>query len=78
MCYRELKKIISDRGISNDKLAHLLGIGTDELISKLSGKTEFTLWEIKQIAEIFSLKNRQIMHIFFSKKFPKGNKLGAG
>ena len=78
MCYRELEKIIKDRGISNDNLAHMLGIGSDELKRKLIGKTEFTLWEIKQISKIFSLKKRQIMYIFFDEKFPKGNKLNAG
>lgn len=78
MCYRKLKKIIDNSKISNDKLAHLLGIDSDELSQKLAGKAEFTLWEIKRISEIFSLKGRQIMHIFFDKKFPKGNKSSTG
>ncbi len=73
MYYEELKKLINDRQFSNEALSQLLGINYDELDKKLNGETEFTLWEIKCISQIFSLKKSQIMHIFFNKKFPKGN-----
>ncbi len=78
MCYQELEKVIADNCISEKELSWSLGIDSDELRRKLTGETEFTLWEIKCLTEIFSLKKRQIMHIFFNKKFPKGNKTNAG
>ncbi len=73
MYCEELKKLINDRKIPEETLSQLLGINYDVLDKKLNGETEFTLWEIKCISQIFSLKKRQIMHIFFNKKFPKGN-----
>lgn len=78
MYYRELEKMIADSNVSPEELSQLMGINSDELSKKLKGESEFTLWEIKCITEIFSLKKRQIMHIFFDEKFPKGNNLSAG
>jgi len=78
MCYKELRKIMKSRKISQEGLAQLLGINYAELNKKLCGEVEFTLWEIKCISQIFSLKKWQIMHIFFNKKFPKGNGTQGG
>ena len=74
MYYKELKKMMKNKKISEERLSLLLGINYAELSRKLKGEVEFTLWEIKCISEIFSLKGGQIMHIFFNEKFPKGNK----
>lgn len=73
MCYQELEKIIDNSGISKKELSQMLGISLDDLGRKLACDTEFTLWEIKCLSKIFSLKGPQILHIFFNKKFPKGN-----
>ena len=75
MDYKELKKLMKKQKISQERLSLLLGINCAELNKKLSGETEFTLWEIRCISKIFSLKGSQIMRIFFNEKFPKGNNL---
>ncbi len=73
MSLKKLKNLMNENEISEVQLSQMTGISCDELNKKLGGETEFTLWEIKCISEIFSLKGWQIMHIFFDKKFPKGN-----
>lgn len=65
MYYEELKKLINDKNITKEEFSRLLGITYDVLDKKLNGDLEFTLWEIKYISQIFSLKKRQIMNIFF-------------
>ncbi len=75
MHYKKLKKVMKSKKISKENLSRLIGISYYELNKKLSGGAEFTLWEIKCISDILSLKGWQVMHIFFNEKFPKGNKL---
>lgn len=58
----EMKK----RGYTREKLAEAIGISRSAFYRKCSGKSEFTLAEIKAIAEILSLDD--INSIFFADK----------
>lgn len=58
----EMKK----RGYTREKLAEAAGISRSAFYRKCNGKSEFTLAEIKEIANILQLTN--IDKIFFAKE----------
>ena len=64
----ELKAAMARKDISIPKLAELVEINKKTMYSRFSGETEFSLSEIKKIAEVLSLTNEDILIIFFTEK----------
>lgn len=58
----EMKK----RGYTREKLAEAVGISRSAFYRKCTGKSEFTLAEIKEIARVLQLTN--VGDIFFADK----------
>lgn len=61
----KLKGKMTEQKCSQSKLAQLLGISVHSVNSKLNGKTEFTIAEMENIADILSLKDP--IDIFFKR-----------
>lgn len=49
--YKNLIRIISEKGVSNKQLAMVLGVSEKTLWNKLNGKTEFSLRDAKLISD---------------------------
>lgn len=64
----ELKAAMARKDINIPKLSELLEINKKTMYSRFSGKTEFSLSEIKKIAEVLELSNEDILIIFFTEK----------
>lgn len=64
----ELKAAMARKDISIPKLSELLEINKKTMYSRFSGETEFSLSEIKKIAEVLELSNEDILIIFFTEK----------
>lgn len=68
MNFAELKAAMARKGISIPRLAELLGISKKTIYTRFSGDTDFTLKEIKRIAEVLELSDEDILIIFFTEK----------
>ena len=64
----ELRAAMARKNISVPQLACLIGISKKTLYSRLSGKTDFNLSEIRKIAIILELSEAEILNIFFALK----------
>lgn len=62
-----LKYSIARAGLTPQSLAEVLGLSRQSFYNRLSGKVEFTLGEIKKIAEKCQLTRDEINDIFFAK-----------
>lgn len=62
-----LKRLIKIRGFTFVFVAKSLGITREALYKKLCGKTEFRLSEVRALADLLHLSQRDIMKIFFAK-----------
>ncbi len=71
---RLLKKFIKERGMTVKFLAKKSGMLWIMLRLKLWGMAEFTLGEMERLVQVLGLTEAEASQIFFSKKFPKGNK----
>lgn len=69
-----LRKIMCERGLNARTLARLTGIPTVILVWGIWGIGEFRAWEILNISRALGLDLNQEEQIFFTPKFPKGNK----
>lgn len=63
----ELRASIARKGITNRKLAEILGLSEQAFYNKIQGKTEFKESEIKSLATILKLSMRDVDNIFFDK-----------
>ncbi|HIU70784.1 MAG TPA: helix-turn-helix transcriptional regulator [Candidatus Enterosoma merdigallinarum] len=59
-----VKKIIREKGISNVRIARLLGICDETLYSRLNGKTDFRQRELVKLAEFLNVP----VEIFFEEE----------
>ena len=61
-----LERMIEGKGLKKQFIAESLGISRETLYNKLTGKTEFTAAEIRRLAKILSLSQKDIQRIFFN------------
>ena len=59
-----LKSIIYKKGMTIKKVAEMLGITRISLSMKISGKTNFSVEDIKKLRKILGLTNKEIIEIF--------------
>lgn len=59
-----LKSIIYKKGLTIKKVAEMLGITRISLSMKMSGKTQFSIEDIKKLRKILGLTNKEIIEIF--------------
>ena len=60
-----LKYLMSRNGDTQKEISNLLGISQNSLINKMTGKTYFTMREVRLIVERYDLDFREIKKIFF-------------
>jgi predicted transcriptional regulator len=61
-----LVRIIDSKGLKKQFIAKQLGVRRETLYNKLTGKTDFTATEIKLLAKLLSLSQKDVQQIFFS------------
>ena len=59
-----LKSIIYKKGLTIKKVAEMLGITRISLSIKISGKTPFSIKDIKNLRKILGLTDNEIIKIF--------------
>ena len=59
-----LKSIIYKKGLTIKKVAEMLGITRISLSIKISGKTPFSIKDIKNLRKILGLTDKEIITIF--------------
>ena len=59
-----LKSIIYKKGLTIKKVAEMLGITRISLSIKISGKTSFSIKDIKNLRKILGLTDKEIIKIF--------------
>ena len=59
-----LKSIIYKKGLTIKKVAEMLGITRISLSIKISGKTPFSIKDIKNLRKILGLTDKEIINIF--------------
>lgn len=59
-----LKSIIYKKGLNIKKVAEMLGITRISLSIKISGKTPFSIKDIKNLRKILGLTDKEIIKIF--------------
>lgn len=69
MSFDKLKGKMTERRVSQAKLAEHLGITTQALNAKLNGRTQFTIEEAVKITNFLNLNNP--IDIFFNPNVPK-------
>lgn len=69
MSFDKLKGKMTESRISQEKLAHHLGITVQSLNAKLNGRSQFTLEEVIKITETLALEDP--VDIFFNPSVPK-------
>lgn len=67
----KLIDIIRQSGYRHDYIAKKLGITVQSLINKLKGRTEFTMSEARELANLLHLTLEQLKEIFFKSEVPK-------
>ena len=65
MNYPELRASIARAGITNRKVAEILGLSEQALYNKIQGETEFKNSEIKNLASLLNLSMADVNYIFF-------------
>lgn len=65
MNYPELRASIARAGITNRKVAEILGLSEQALYNKIQGETEFKNSEIKNLASLLNLTMADVNYIFF-------------
>lgn len=68
MNFPELKAAMARKNINIPLLAEMLKISKKTIYSRFSGETDFSLSEIRKIAEILELSSEEILIIFFAEK----------
>lgn len=61
-----LRAALAQRGMTQGKLAELVGISPNSLSRKLNGKRQFTLGEVEAISRVLELQNPAT--VFFDRK----------
>ena len=61
-----LRAALAQRGMTQGKLAKLVGISPNSLSRKLNGKRQFTLGEVEAISRVLELQNPAT--VFFDRK----------
>lgn len=69
MSFDKLKGKMTEKRISQEKMAGMLGITVQSLNAKLNGRSQFTLNEVVSITKILNLDNP--VDIFFKPNVPK-------
>ena len=62
----EIKAELARKEMTQGELASAIGLSQSGLWKKMTGTTEFTLNEIRNIRDVLSLDNKQIVEIFLS------------
>lgn len=65
MNHRLLRNILKKRHITQDKLAHAVGIDRSTLNRKLNGNRGFLVWEAGEIGHFLHLSGEEMCRIFF-------------
>ena len=63
----ELRASIARAGVTNRKLAEVLGLSEQAFYNKIQGETEFKGSEIKRLATVLNLSMNEIDIIFFDR-----------
>ncbi len=63
---RQLKSVLTLRGMTQIDLANKMGVSPVTLSNKINNKIEFKASEIRKIADILGLDNLDIMAIFMN------------
>ena len=61
-----LRKIIKNKGMKYQFIADKLGISRETLHNKITGKSEFTVTEMRGLTDILKLEFEEIQSVFFS------------
>lgn len=59
MAYKNLENALRNEGISQKKLAEILGVSEKSVYNKISGKSEFTVPEYRKICTILPKYSRE-------------------
>lgn len=65
MNYDLLNNAVSSSGLKKSHICEVLGITYQGLTNKMSGKTEFTAAEIRQLSTLLNLSSSDMLNIFF-------------
>lgn len=68
MSFNKLKGLMTEKKVSQEKLASKIGITTQSLNAKLNGRSQFTLGEVIKITNYLDINNPQ--EIFFTENIP--------
>lgn len=71
-----LRAAIAAQGLTQAKLAKLMGINEQSLSRKMLGKRDFRLSEVLQICEILRIDNPK--EIFFTSRIPYAQRIRKG
>lgn len=63
---KELAAELARNGLSIPEAANKIGIGKKAFYSKMSGESQFKLWEIQRLKELLALSMERINEIFFA------------
>ena len=63
---RQLKSVLTLRGMTQIELANKMGISPVTLSNKINNKIEFKASEIRKIADILGLGNMEVMNTFMN------------
>ena len=66
---KKIKGLMTENGISQQKLSFMIGISTQSLNAKLQGKREFTVSEAQKICEVLDI--RDVESYFFTQNVEK-------
>ena len=59
MAYKNLETALRNEGISQTKLAEILGISEKSVYNKINGKSEFTITEYRKVCTILSKYSKE-------------------
>ena len=63
---RQLKSVLTLRGMTQIELANKMGVSPVTLSNKINNKIEFKASEIREISKLLRLTNAEIMDIFMN------------
>lgn len=70
---KSLKKFLSERGVKISVLAKRIGVSYKTFYNKLSGNSEFTQTEIRELSDFLGLKLEQIETLFLESDLTNDN-----
>ena len=63
---KKLKKFMIDMDLSAEDIKKVLDISKSAFYRKINGDSQFTLGEVRKIADTYDMSSEQVKDIFFS------------